>query len=155
MGGPASCSPKTHQRLHNSFRVKVSFFPWPMRPCSICTPISSPISLLPNLLTHLLCCSSNTLRHTCSSGTLPFLLPVTSFCYYEQSEEVKKACFFASFLSLPNTIFSVSPLFLSDPSQNSNSSLSTIFSIPLLCFIFILSPSDILYVSFSISLTTI
>lgn len=118
-------------------------------------PISSPISLLPNLLTHLLCCSSNTLRHTCSSGTLPFLLPVTSFCYYEQSEEVKKACFFASFLSLPNTIFSVSPLFLSDPSQNSNSSLSTIFSIPLLCFIFILSPSDILYVSFSISLTTI
>lgn len=40
MGGPASCSLKTHQRLHNPFRVKVSFLPWPMRPCSICTPLA-------------------------------------------------------------------------------------------------------------------
>lgn len=50
MGGPASCSLKTHQHLHNSFRVKVNFLPWSMRPCSICTPIISPNSLLPNLL---------------------------------------------------------------------------------------------------------
>lgn len=65
-----------------------------------------------------------------SSGTLSFLLPATSTWLAP---------------SLPsclcsNVIFSVSPSFLSHPSQNSNPSLPTIFLIPLPCFIFLHSP---------------